>query len=522
MAESDDIFFGKIALNKGYISKELLTKALRYQAGLAVHQPLGEILLEKKVLSQAQIQDVLNFQRTVQGQRPTSSRHPAPQRQTPTTPHQGYSRAPHNPNTQGSAWNMTAPQPTVKGSGAQRLQQQQNAFDSFRPAGGPAMESGGINAAAAGPRDSGRVRKSKPKVTYPGVDDSVLDDEGKLNIVGKVIGSCVITEKIGQGGMGSIYLARHTNLNKQVVIKILPPKAAQKKKNLDRFVREAQAAARIEHPNIVQVHTVDKAPEGLYYISMQYVKGKNLNELITAKGRYEWREALRLMTEVARGLRVAHNNNVVHRDIKAENIMVTDDGVAKIADFGLARDLDSDLKLTADGAFIGTPLYMAPEIGRVPDVDGRVDIFSLGVTFYYMVTGVQPFRGFKTMEILSARAHDRIKPPEKHVTDLPEELRKVLGKMLCKDRDRRYLDMDELIDDLERLGRGEPVKAPDPELWGAGGGSSKPGKPSRRSRPPAEVSGEENLLQNPMVWVIGFALAISVVLIALIIVLINT
>ena len=165
---------------------------------------------------------------------------------------------------------------------------------------------------------------------------------------------------------------------------------------------------------------------------------------------------------------------------------------------------------------------MAPEIGRVPDVDGRVDIFSLGMTFYYMVTGVQPFRGFKTMEILSARAHDRIKPPEKHVTDLPEELRKVLGKMLCKDRDRRYLDMDELIDDLERLGRGEPVKAPDPELWGAGGGSSKPGKPSRRSRPPAEVSGEENLLQNPMVWVIGFALAISVVLIALIIVLINT
>ncbi|MDF1666541.1 MAG: serine/threonine-protein kinase, partial [Planctomycetota bacterium] len=157
---------------------------------------------------------------------------------------------------------------------------------------------------------------------------------------------------------------------------------------------------------------------------------------------------------------------ISHRDIKAENIMMTRNGVTKVTDFGLAKDLNSNLKLTADGALIGTPLYMAPEIGRVPQIDGHVDIFSLGVTYYYLLTAVQPFRGFKTMEILSARAHNQIKPPEKYKPDLPKNVRRVLGKMLTKDRDARYLNMGELIGDLQALQYDNPVKAGPPPLWG--------------------------------------------------------
>jgi serine/threonine protein kinase len=150
--------------------------------------------------------------------------------------------------------------------------------------------------------------------------------------------------------------------------------------------------------------------------------------------------------------------------VKPENVLVTATGQIKVSDFGLAKDQNLD-PLTMEGSFIGTPLYMAPEIGR-EQVDGRADIYSLGVCFYYLLTGVQPFREFSGMEILRAIAHDKLRAPETHLPDIPADHRRVLGKMLEKSRDQRYLEMGSVIRDLEALLRGQPVSAGEPALWG--------------------------------------------------------
>jgi serine/threonine-protein kinase len=238
------------------------------------------------------------------------------------------------------------------------------------------------------------------------------------------------------------------------------------KKNLERFLREARAAAKLEHPNIVQVLNVDKSPEGLYFIIMQFIDGQNIDQLIKENGAFQWREATRIIAEASAGLRLAHNKGIIHRDIKAENIMLDRKGTTKLADFGLAKDENTNVNITKDGAFIGTLLYMAPEIGRLNDVDGRVDIYSLGITYYYMLTGIQPFQRCKTIELLTKRAHKKIKAPEKYVTGIPRDVRRVLGKMLATNRDKRYLTMDDVITDLKAIMAELPVKAGGSAPWG--------------------------------------------------------
>lgn len=305
-----------------------------------------------------------------------------------------------------------------------------------------------------------------------------------------MIDGCTIRAKIGQGGMGSIYLAHHGALQVDVVVKILPPESANNPRTVERFHREARAAARLEHPNVVSVRDVGTTDTGLHYIIMQYVAGGSLEEKIRAEGKHELQDSLVILLKISAALQAAHGAGVIHRDIKADNVLVSTSGEVYVADFGLAKDLNSELKLTADGAMIGTPLYMAPEIGRVKEIDGRVDIFSLGVTFYYLLTGIQPFRGFTALDILSAKAHDKIKPPESHVPDISPDSRAVLGKMLAKDRDQRYADMGVLIADLERLSRGLPVEA-DPAIgpWGEWAPATAASRESKPLSQGAKVAG---------------------------------
>ncbi len=332
-------------------------------------------------------------------------------------------------------------------------------------------------------------------------------------LVGAMIGGCKISAKIGAGGMGAIYLAYHEALRKDVVVKILPPESAANPRTVERFFREARAAAKLEHPNVVSVQDVGTTDKGLNYIIMQYVDGQNLEEKIQSEGRHTPNDAAKIVLQVASGLKAAHATGVIHRDIKAENILITTGGIVKVTDFGLAKDLNSELKLTADGAMIGTPLYMAPEIGRVKEIDGRVDIYSLGVTFYYLLTGVQPFRGFTALDILSAKAHDKLKPPEEHTPDLPDAYRNVVGKCLEKDRDQRYGDMHEFIRDLEALDRGFPIDAGEPSIWpprGSGGASK-----SREQRAGADPGKRKLLLVAGLVGIVIVVVALLAFLISL-------
>lgn len=306
------------------------------------------------------------------------------------------------------------------------------------------------------------------------------EDEDPL--LGTVLAGCFVNAKLGAGAMATVYLAWHGELRKDVVIKVLSHEHAKQPRTVERFRREASAMARVDHPNVVMVFDLGQTPDGRPFSVLQYVDGQDLDKRMKARGRLELEEATRIVLDVARGLQAAHEKGVIHRDIKPENIMLTSSGTAKVTDFGLAKDMTL-APMTFDGTFIGTPLYMAPEIGGKAPIDARVDIYSLGLTYYYLLTGVEPMRDFTAQEVLHKVAHGKLKPPDVHRPDLPDAYRRVLGHMLARARDDRYPDMNALARDLEALLRGLPVEAPEPSLWprdGAPGAASEATRPAGR------------------------------------------
>lgn len=464
----DDLLFGKIALNKGYITATLLQQALQHQSQVEPGRHLGEILLARGLITQQQVQIILQMQTQIAAARQAaavaeqSGQHHAPPPQAPqpgVAPRPGL--PPGQPATPGQLaapdqWSSqgTAPPPQPESwtvpvgpsSGMHWTGQPAAQGVAPRPAPQPAGRVGGASSGA----------QRSEAVTLHGQGSPSASDSTDAEIdalLGQSLGGCLVDACIGRGGMGAIYRARHLALNKDVVLKVLPKKLAENPRTVERFLREAQAAARLEHPSIVAVHNVG-SEAGLHYIVMQFVDGQDLAELILQKKRFAPEEACRIVLRVAEGLVVAHRNGIIHRDIKAENILVTQQGEVKIADFGLAKDLDSDVKLTSEGQIIGTPLYMAPEIGRVSQIDGRVDLYSLGVTFYFMVSGQQPFAAFNTLDVLSGRAHEQIKPLADLCPDLPHEVTDIVERLMKRDRDQRYGTAEELVDDLLTLVEG--------------------------------------------------------------------
>lgn len=293
------------------------------------------------------------------------------------------------------------------------------------------------------------------------IDDEESDDESRVRsltpsitrtdspVIGRVIAGCMIHTKLGEGGMGTVYRARHEALHKEFVVKILKTHRKPTTRRVKRFQREARLAAAIEHPNIISVQDAGITEDGLYYILMQYVDGENLHERVARQGRHSPQDAARIVLAVTRALARLHKGGVIHRDVKADNVVISDDGTVKLIDFGLAKDLMDDGALTIPGAMIGTPIYMAPEIGRVANVDGRADLYSLGLTYYYLLTGVPPFQGCELVDIVRNQA--ALTPPEAHAPDLPRAHRSVLARLLAWDRCDRYADAEALAADLEAL-----------------------------------------------------------------------
>jgi len=260
-----------------------------------------------------------------------------------------------------------------------------------------------------------------------------------------------ILEELGKGGMGVVYKAQDQKLRRTVALKFLPFEWTADPQAKERFIREAQAAASLDHPNICTVHEIDEA-EGRMFISMAFVEGEDLRKRI-CRGPFTVEEALGLGLQVAEGLKEAHAKGVVHRDIKSANIMVTEKGQAKIMDFGLAR-IKGGALLTREGATIGTVAYMSPEQARGEEVDERTDIWSFGVVLYEMFSGRLPFQGEHDQAVI----HSILKEPPKPMSDVrpgvPEPLEQVVGKALEKELDKRYQSMDELLYDLKSLSEG--------------------------------------------------------------------
>jgi serine/threonine protein kinase/signal recognition particle receptor subunit beta len=281
--------------------------------------------------------------------------------------------------------------------------------------------------------------------------------------IGQTVGGCVIMSRLGEGGMGTVYLARHKALGKTFVVKTLKQDQVGVETNVKRFFQEARSAARLEHENVVKVQDVGTNKQGLHYMVMQYVDGQNLEDLIKAHGRFDPREAARVVLEVARALIAIHSAGVIHRDIKAQNIVVNPGGEVKLIDFGLAKDLNAQLRLTQTGGLVGTPAYMAPEMMRSKQIDGRVDIFALGLTFYYMLTAQLPFEGTAIHDLFLGKA--RLKAPEVFAPDLPSDYRHVLERMLAKQLEVRFRDAESLVSGVERLLAGDRIGPPPGDFW---------------------------------------------------------
>lgn len=260
-----------------------------------------------------------------------------------------------------------------------------------------------------------------------------------------------VIEELGRGGMGIVYKAEDTKLKRSVALKFLPPELIQNEEAKGRSVLEAQAAAGLAHPNICTIHEIDEG-EDRSFISMEFVEGKSLKEKIKEIP-LGLEEAMDIAVQLAEGLEEAHKKDIIHRDIKSANIMVTDKGQAKIMDFGLAKVLGGTL-MTREGTTMGTVAYMSPKQARGDVVDHRSDIWSLGVVLYEMLSGQLPFKGEHESSVMYAIEHKEPKPLKDLKPNIPAELEHIVGKALAKNLQDRYQHIRDLLDDLYAISKG--------------------------------------------------------------------
>ena len=258
-----------------------------------------------------------------------------------------------------------------------------------------------------------------------------------------------IIEELGKGGMGVVYKAEDTKLKRIVALKFLPPTFRADPSTKERFINEAQTASKLDHPNICTIHEIDETDDGQMFIAMAYYEGETLKEKIQ-HGPLDLSVVLDITTQIAQGLSKAQSKGIVHRDIKPANIIVTEDDVAKIIDFGLAK-LSSTARLTRTGTTIGTVNYMSPEQARGEAVDHRTDIWSLGVVFYEMLTGQLPFKGDHEQAVVYSILNKEPEPITSLRTGVPAELEQIVFKALAKNPKDRYHYADELLADLQEV-----------------------------------------------------------------------
>ncbi|MFH0965257.1 MAG: serine/threonine-protein kinase [Planctomycetota bacterium] len=329
-------------------------------------------------------------------------------------------------------------------------------------------------------------------VTYHGEDLDGLrivfieDQERTVEdpLIGQVLQNCRIEERIGQGGRGVVYRGMDPGLQRRVAIKLLQEHLAERSKAyVHRFVEEARSAAKLEHRNIVSIYAVGKGL-GYYYIVMQYIDGGSVSQKLARLGRLWPDEAVAIAAQMADGLAYAHRQGIIHLDVKPDNIMIDRDNVARITDFGLAREVTAEGH-ELPGKLQGTPKYMSPEQCRGEDVDRRSDIYSLGITLIRLLTGQTPYGG-QVLDVINGHRSPKPVPVLPRTAEFSDDLRAVVRKMVAKKREDRYQSMEETADDLHRIQRGEETKAlaelmakrgagqkvlelePEPELGGLG------------------------------------------------------
>jgi serine/threonine-protein kinase len=305
------------------------------------------------------------------------------------------------------------------------------------------------------PKKLGEIMLAKGYVTDGQVKE-IFKYQGMKGGHTSIQGYKILT-KIGQGAMGSIYKALQISMDRVVAIKCLASKYSQNDKFRERFLREARAVARLNHPNIIQGIDVGDS-NGVHYFAMEYIDGPTVGELLKRGGALDEKRAVNIVTQISRALQHAFNHGIIHRDIKPDNIMLTREGVAKLCDLGLAKlqtKEDGDASGTRPGASMGTPYYIAPEQARgEQNVDTRADIYSLGASFYHMVAGEVPFVGQSAADVISKHLTEPVTPPRVKNPLVSGAVDWVIVKMMQKAREDRYQTPTELVRDLEAIAAG--------------------------------------------------------------------
>ena len=269
-----------------------------------------------------------------------------------------------------------------------------------------------------------------------------------------------LQQRIGRGGMADVFLARDLLLDRPVAIKVLFPEFAVDPNFVERFRREAQSAANLNHPNIVGVYDWGQYAN-TYFMAMEYVQGRTLADILRANGHVNSQQAAEIGSEIAAALGFAHRNGVVHRDIKPANILIGANGQVKVADFGIARAMNAptESNLTQAGSVMGTATYFSPEQAQGANPDPRSDLYSLGIVLYEMVAGRPPFSGENPVSIAYKQVHEQPQPLNQLVADVPKSFEAIVAKLLAKKPEIRYPTAEAVRDDLRRFRNGEPVQA---------------------------------------------------------------
>ncbi|WP_437223753.1 serine/threonine-protein kinase [Planctomicrobium sp. SH661] len=268
-----------------------------------------------------------------------------------------------------------------------------------------------------------------------------------------VLGDFELKKKLGQGGMGAVYLAHQISLDRDCALKVMAKELAAKPGFVERFVREARSMAKIDHPNVVRCYAVDQ-DKGLNFVAMELIDGRSMQDWLNQQKQLSVADALLVTIMIGEALHYAHELNMIHRDVKPDNILVTKKGMVKLSDLGLAKAVDeTELSLTQSGAGLGTPHYMAPEQARnAKHVDRRCDVYALGCTLYHFLTGKTPFAGGSLVELITNKEKGQFTAAHRVVPGIPERLSLMIDKAMAHDLKSRYQTCEEFINDLESLG----------------------------------------------------------------------
>lgn len=318
-----------------------------------------------------------------------------------------------------------------------------------------------------------------------------------------------ILSKLGSGAMATVFKARQMSLDRMVAIKVLPKRLSENAEYVERFYKEGKAAAKLNHANIVQAFDVGESG-GYHYFVMEYVKGHTLHDELAGGKVFPEAEALQIIIQIAKALEHAHKQGLIHRDVKPKNIMMTDEGIAKLADMGLARGVaDAQAAQAEAGRAFGTPYYISPEqIRGELHIDFRADIYSLGATLYHLVTGRVPFEAATPAAVMHKHLKEALIPPDHINTQLSAGLGEVVEVMMAKDRNRRYASTSDLLLDLEAIARGEPPPQARKQIdSGLLTSLAEEAKNETYIEPPTRPVG------NAIIWLIllGGALALSLI-----------